>query len=268
VGTSVSAYRTSSSGSFLDAQVLITSDSRLADPSALVFASMAKVYSDLGIDSTWRITFFTLRSESQTSPLSWAYSLTFRFAAAGAIPAMTFRGDPGPAGPTGPPGTSGPPGSPGSAGSQGPQGFVGPPGPDGLTGPAGPQGPLGPQGHAGAPGAMVQGVQTFALAGYERIGTLPFDPTLFPGKTFTLEATINTSSLSRVASVQLYDATSSSVVATLDNSAAANRTLPETFTSGPLSLFAAKHEYWVLGKLDAVAPSSFGTCSHAQITVS
>lgn len=170
MGISISVVRTGGVGNILDAQAILRSDSRLNDPSSTLFLQLGKIKANLEIGDAWGLTLIAFQRETNSSPNTWNYSFTIRFAT-GLSLSKSFRGEPGP---TGPQGVTGPQGTAGLVGPTGPTGPVGP------TGSIGPTGPVGPTGPAGLPAILKGVLKTYQDSPYVIDSSdyfVSFDPT-------------------------------------------------------------------------------------------
>jgi len=159
MGSSIAASRQPSANpDLVSAFIVLSSDTRVADPSAAVFAQMATVRSSLGVPADFVAVDFVLTKVSQPAANSFSYSFLAKFVRSGSAASFPYLGQPGAAGPPGPrgqpggPGVGGPPGPTGPYGPIGANGPTGSMGAQGITGTTGPAGPLGAPGPAGPPG--------------------------------------------------------------------------------------------------------------------
>lgn len=120
MGTSVSAAKTASTSTSVDAIITVVSPSRLKNPAETVFQNLSTIYGSLGLNGDWKVSVLVLRSETNASPSVWSYQLTFKAVTGDAALATSFTGEKGPKGDKGDPGRQGergPQGLPGSGGS-------------------------------------------------------------------------------------------------------------------------------------------------------
>ena len=126
--------------------VVMTSDTKLTNPTLALGSRLSDVYSQIGISPDYPLvsTIFT----KSTNPVANRYVYTFflQFDQSGVSRTTKFRGPMGPTGPQGLRGPQGPPGGGSGSGETGPTGPEGPTGPRGATGADGATGPAGASG--------------------------------------------------------------------------------------------------------------------------
>lgn len=119
MGTSVSAAKTASTSTSVDAIITVVSPSRLKNPAETVFQNLSTIYGSLGLNGDWKVSVLVLRSETNASPSVWSYQLTFKAVTGDAALAASFTGEKGPKGDKGDPGRQGERGPQGLSGSGG-----------------------------------------------------------------------------------------------------------------------------------------------------
>lgn len=124
MGTTFTAFRTGGSGDVVDATINLSSDSVIQNPTISVYGNLSKIYTDLGLKSTFSLDYVLYIKGTNPRPNLFVYTFVLRFSNRNSPNSVynSFRGPAGPAGPEGPFGPPGPAGPPGPPGPPGPGG--------------------------------------------------------------------------------------------------------------------------------------------------